>query len=154
MAHPPRALLLRIARLLEPPIFEDLLNTLLSAAMVPGARQLAPLVLLVERDVADQFAATFARGSALDDRYQVTAVLRELACHYDSPAEPAECAAHARSIAPVASALTGVDDPFYRRVGEILLEDVILVLDPAADPRDADVTGPGWDLGGGVSTSF
>ena len=144
MAHPPRALLQRLARLLEPPEIDRVNDTLLSAALAPGARQLTPLILLVDRDIAGQFERTLSKGVGLDDRHQVVAILRDLAAHDGAHTGVCECVALSRSIGPFAHALTGVEDPFYRRLGEILLDDVVRKLDPAADPRsDGD---PGWAI--------
>jgi hypothetical protein len=145
MPHPPAGLLIRLSRLLEPPVCEAVIDALLSAALVPGARQLTPLVLLVDRDIRDQFDRTFSKGAALDDRHQVAAILRELATHDATHARSCGCVPLGRSLGPFAFALTGVEDPFYRRLGEILLDDVVRELDPAADPRRTDV-GPAWAI--------
>jgi hypothetical protein len=129
--HPPRALISRLALLLEPPEIQTVNDVLLSAALAPGAKQLAPLVLVVDRDVAEGFFRIFASGSPmLADRQRAIAILHELAEHGLAHDDDCSCAARGASLAPFARALMRVADPFYRRVGEILLRDVALALEP------------------------
>jgi len=129
--HPPRALISRLALLLEPPKIQTVNDVLLSAALAPGAKQLAPLVLVVDRDVAQGFFRIFASGSAmLDDRQRAIAILRELANHDPAHDDDCSCASLGASLAPFARALMRVADPFYRRLGEILLRDVVLAFEP------------------------
>jgi len=129
--HPPRALISRLALLLEPPEIQTVNDVLLSAALAPGAKQLAPLVLVVDRDVAQGFFRIFASGSPmLDDRQRAIAILRELATHDPAHDHDCSCASLGASLAPFALALMRVADPFYRRLGEILVRDVVLALDP------------------------
>jgi hypothetical protein len=145
MTHPSPGLLFRLARLLDPPGSETPVDVLLSAALLSRACQLTPLVLLVDRDTKAQFERAFSKGVGLDDRHQIAAILRELASHHAMHTGPCQCVALARSIGPFAYALTGVDDRFYRRLGEILLDDVVRELDPAADPRRTD-DDPAWAI--------
>ena len=133
MAHPPRGLLLRLARLLEPPEDEAVTDALVSAALVAGARQLTPLTLLVNGDLGAAFHRTICVPE-LDDRAQAAAILRELAT-YDEHGARCSCVLLARAIGPFAYALLGVPHPLYSRLGEILLDDVVRVIDPLADPR-------------------
>ena len=133
MAHPPRGLLLRLARLLEPPEHEEVTDALVSAALVPDARQLTPLTLLVDGNLAAAFRRTFAVPE-LDDRPQAAAILRELATYGEHTAR-CSCGSLACALGPFAFALLGVQHPLYSRLGEILLDDVVRVVDPLADPR-------------------
>jgi hypothetical protein len=124
---------LRLARLLEPPVHEEVTDALVSAALVPGARQLIPLTLLVDENLAAAFRRTFSVPE-LDDRAQAAAILRELAT-YGEHRGHCSCVSLARSLGPFAFALVGVPHPLYSRLGEILLDDVVRVIDPLADPR-------------------
>ena len=133
MAHPPRGLLLRLARLLEPPEEEEVTDALVSASLVAGARQLTPLTLLVNGDLAAAFHRTFCVPE-LDDRAQAAAILRELAT-YDEHTARCSCVLLARALGPFAFALLGVPHPLYSRLGAILLDDVVRAIDPLADPR-------------------
>jgi hypothetical protein len=118
------ALLLRIARLLDSSDLETVNHVLLTAALSPEARRLAPLVLVADRDHAWHFAQTFA-GSALADRARVVSTLREIA-HHDCAEEPCRfCADAGPSIGRFARALARVDDPFFRALGEVLLDEVV-----------------------------
>jgi hypothetical protein len=130
MAHPPRALLVRLARLLEPPKIDDVNDVLLSAAITPGARQLAPLAVLVDRDVDEQFEALFADAPAFRERIRVIGILRELATHDEAHGDGCRCSSQAVSIEPFARALMRLPDSFYRGLGQVLLRDVVLELDP------------------------
>ena len=112
----------------------------MSGALAPGAKQLAPLVLFVDRDVAQGFFRIFATGSPMvDDRERAIAILRELANHDPVHDRDCSCVSHGASLAPFARALMRVADPFYRRLGEILLRDVVLALD--VRPVEASASG-------------
>ena len=128
MPHPPRALLDRLALLLEPPEIQCVNDTLLSAALAPGARQLTPLIQLVDRNVAEKFEQVFTDRSALGQRDTIVAVLRELAAHERTHDDVCHCRELGASIAPFARNLMRSGDPFYRGLGAIILRDVVLEL--------------------------
>ena len=122
-------LLLRIARLLETTDVETVNHVLLTAALSPDARRLAPLLLLAERDHGWHFARTFA-APGLADRAPVVSTLRQMA-HHRCADEPCRfCGEAGPSIGPFAHALARVDDPFFRRLGEVLLDEVVCEMEP------------------------
>jgi hypothetical protein len=131
-----------LARLLETGDLESVNDALLSAAVVPGAGHLVPLLRLVDRDVATDYERTFAAHDTLVDRARVAEALRELATHDTAHGPDCGCTALARSMAPFAHALMQVPDSFYRSVGAILYTDIVLVLDPLAQPRLRDELAP------------
>jgi hypothetical protein len=126
-----------LARLLETGDLESVTDTLLSAAIVPGAEHLVPLVRLVERDVAADYERTFA-NEVFADRARVANMLRETAAHDTVHGSDCRCAALAQSMAPFALALMRVPDRFFRSVGAILYTDVVLALDPLAQRAGPD----------------